>query len=51
MNFVKKYAWCMYLGGALYFLGFSAFGWKYYAVMVPVCILVAISRNQVVRRG
>jgi len=41
MEFIKHYAWCLYLGIALsHFADVNFCNWRFYAISVPVVLLV-----------
>lgn len=45
-KFFKNYGWAIYLGGALALLDASCFSWKYWAVMLPMIVLVEIKSHK-----
>jgi len=46
LEFLISNGWAMYLGGALALAGINLKSWKFYAIIIPVCILVAISKQK-----
>lgn len=40
INFLQRYGYGMFLGGALTQVGVPWYGWQFYAVAIPVVILV-----------
>lgn len=45
-NFLKEYAWAIYLGGALAMNQIGANTWQYYAIFIPLVILVDIKSQK-----
>lgn len=45
-DFIKKYAYSFYLGGSLALLGADFLHWQYWAVMMPMVILVELKANK-----
>jgi hypothetical protein len=42
MKWICKYAWAMWISICLSLLGWNLFTWQFYAVFVPLVILVSI---------
>jgi hypothetical protein len=45
-EFIKKYAYAMYLGSALSLLNKSFITWEYWAIMIPMILLVNYNKNK-----
>jgi len=45
-QFLKEYGWVMYLGSSLSFLHITACNWRYWAIMIPMIILIAIKSKK-----
>lgn len=43
---IKKYGYAMYLGGALALLNKGFNTWEYWAIMIPVILLVKFNQNK-----
>jgi hypothetical protein len=44
IRFLKEYGWTMYLGGALALLEVGFTNWRYWAIMIPMIILVQLKK-------
>jgi len=45
IKFIRNYSWCAWLGGGLVFLGYPVDSWRFWIVVLPVLILVALKED------
>lgn len=45
INFLRRYGYGMFLGGALVELGASSREWRFYAILIPMVMLVEWRAN------
>ena len=44
-KWLRRYAWCIYIGGAFSAAGWHCDMWQFYAAILPIHILVAWGRD------
>ena len=44
-DFLINYSWCIWLGGTLGLLGINVNSWKWWVIVVPIVILVNLSKG------